>query len=242
MEAEAKSRIHPLVATAAIAVIVLCAVAVAAITGYLPGSSAQKSSEPAAAALTAVPPVPAPAAAPATPVAAAPAALEPTPAPRPKPAQAPVAKPSAPKAPVVAAAPAQSAPQVVPAAQPVPAAPPIAKAKPVCVDCGVVTGVSEVQVRGEGSGLGAVAGGVAGAVVGNQVGSGGTRTIARIAGAAGGAYAGHEIEKRSRTHKKFDVGVKLDDGSLRTVSYESPPTWRAGDRVRIVNGTLEPAN
>src|SRR5881392_184995 len=39
---EAKSRIHPLMATAAVGVILLCLVAVAAMTGYLPGSNAQK--------------------------------------------------------------------------------------------------------------------------------------------------------------------------------------------------------
>ncbi len=218
MEAQAKAKLHPLIATAAVAVIVLSAVGVAAITGYLPGTGAQKNApEPAAAALT--PPAQAvPAAAPApAPVAAAPA-------PKAKPAPAKVAQASAPKQqPAAAAAPAAPAPQ----------------AKAMCTDCGTVTGVSEVEVKGEGSGLGAVAGGVAGAVVGNQVGSGSTRTIARIAGAAGGAYAGHQIEKHARTHKKYDVGVKMEDGSLRTVTYDAPPTWRAGDRVRIVDGKLE---
>jgi len=114
-----------------------------------------------------------------------------------------------------------------------------APARAVCDNCGTVTGVSEVEVKGEGSGLGAVAGGVAGAVIGNQVGSGGTRTIARIAGAAGGAYAGHQVEKHVKTKKRYDVGVKMEDGSLRTISYDAPPTWRAGDQVRIVDGKLE---
>lgn len=205
MESEAKAKIHPLIATAAVAVIVLSVAGVAAITGYLPGTSAQKqAAEPPAAALTA------PAAAPAA-----------TPA-------APKARPAQPK--VAASSAAKQPPVVVAAAAPT---------KQLCTDCGTVTGVSEVEVKGEGSGLGAVAGGVAGAVVGNQVGSGGTRTIARIAGAAGGAYAGHQIEKHARTHKRYDVGVKMEDGSLRTVTYDAPPTWRAGDRVRIVNGTLE---
>lgn len=216
METQAKTRIHPLVATAAIAVIVLCAVAVAAITGYLPGSSAQKSTaEPVAAAT-------APAAAPAAPA----------PAPKAKPAQPRVAKAAPP------AQPAAPAPAKVASATQVAAAQP----KATCVNCGTVTGVSEVEVKGEGSGMGAVAGGVAGAILGNQVGSGGTRTVARVAGAAGGAYAGHEIEKRLKAGKKYDVGVKLDDGSARTVSYDERPTWRAGDRVRIVDGKIEPAN
>ena len=40
MEAQARTKLHPLVAGAAIAVIVAAGVAVAAITGYLPGSKA----------------------------------------------------------------------------------------------------------------------------------------------------------------------------------------------------------
>jgi outer membrane lipoprotein SlyB len=76
-------------------------------------------------------------------------------------------------------------------------------------------------------------------VIGNQIGSGGARTVARIAGAAGGAYAGHEIEKRARSHKRYDVAVRMEAGGERKVSFSSPPSWRAGDRVRIVDGKLE---
>lgn len=221
METQAKSKIHPLVATAAVAVIVLCAVAIAAITGHLPGTSAQKSTTEPAAAITAPTPTP-----------AAPAPVATAPAPKAKPAQPKVAQASPPKQhPTTVAAPAPRTTQVA-------AAPP----KAVCTNCGTVTGVSEVEVKGEGSGLGAVAGGVAGAVLGSQVGSGGTRTAAGVAGAAGGAYAGHQIEKHMKTKKKYDVGVKMEDGSLRTISFDAPPTWRAGDRVRVVDGKLELAN
>jgi outer membrane lipoprotein SlyB len=221
METQVKSKIHPLVATAAIAVIVLCAVAVAAITGYLPGTSAQKSAtEPVAAISTPAP----------TPAVPAPAAT--VPAPKATPAQPKVAQASPPKQqPAAVASPAPRATQAA-------AAPP----KSVCSNCGTVTGVSEVEVKGEGSGLGAVAGGVAGAVLGSQVGSGRGRTVAGVAGAAGGAYAGHQVEKHMKTRKKYDVGVKMEDGSLRTISFDSPPTWRAGDRVRVVDGKLELAN
>ncbi len=212
MDIQAKSKVHPLVATAAVAVIVLCAVAVAAITGYLPGSSAQKTATEPAAAITAPAPTPA------------------APEPKAKPAQPKVAQASPPKQ--------QPAAATAPRPTQVAAAPP----KAVCTNCGTVTGVSEVEVKGEGSGLGAVAGGVAGAVLGSQVGSGGTRTAAGVAGAAGGAYAGHQIEKHMKTKKKYDVGVKMEDGSLRTISFDAPPTWRAGDRVRVVDGKLELAN
>jgi len=220
MEAtEAKSRIHPLVAVASIAVIIFSAVGVAALTGYLPGSSAQKTPEqavsPAAPVAALSPQAPA--------VAPAPAAATPPSTP---PRQAKPVQRAEPRT-QVAAAPQSSRPA------------PVAQAPRACADCGSVIDVREVEVKGEGSGVGAVAGGVAGAVIGNQFGRGGTKTVARIAGAAGGAYAGHQIEKQVRTHKRYDVLVRMEAGGERTVSYESPPTWRAGDRVRIVDGRLE---
>ena len=46
MENEQKSRIHPLAAAAAVAVIVASAVGVAAMTGHLPGSNAESAAAP----------------------------------------------------------------------------------------------------------------------------------------------------------------------------------------------------
>lgn len=227
METQAKTRIHPLVAAASVAVIIFSAVGVAAITGYLPGSSAQKAADPLAAnPVAAVAPQP-PAAVPApAPVAvpapvAAPAPVEP---PAPRPVAKPVHKPAQTHAPRTQVA----------AATPTPA-----PAPQVCADCGTVADIREITVKGEGTGLGAVAGGVAGAVIGNQFGHGGGKTVARIAGAAGGAYAGHEIEKHARSQKRYDVVVRMAAGGDRTVSFSAPPSWRVGDRVRIVDGKLE---
>jgi len=114
-----------------------------------------------------------------------------------------------------------------------------APAKPHCANCGVVADVKEVEVKGDGSGLGAVAGGVVGAVVGNQFGHGTGNTVMTVAGAAGGALADNEIEKRAKTKKRYDVAVRMADGSMKTVSFEAEPTWRSGDHVRIENGTLQ---
>ncbi len=112
-------------------------------------------------------------------------------------------------------------------------------AKPaVCVDCGRIEAIQVVEQKGEGTGLGAVAGGVVGGVLGNQVGRGSGRKIATVAGVAGGAYAGHEIEKHAKTTKRYDVTVRMDTGALRSVSYDAEPGFRIGDKVKIVNGML----
>ena len=109
---------------------------------------------------------------------------------------------------------------------------------PVCANCGVVEAINVVDVKGDGSYIGMIGGGVAGAVLGNQVGSGTTKTIARVLGAAGGAYAGNEIEKRIKTTKHYEVVVRLNNGSSQMVSYPTAPAFTVGSRVRVENGTL----
>lgn len=242
----ASRRIHPLLAAAAAAVILACVTAVAAMTGFLPksqGSGSEYSTVPAAALTAPSQPapreplaLPAPAAKPAAPAVkrahshSAPAhnALARD--------RAPVREPSTP----VASSPEQAAPAERPvqvAAAPVP--PPAAA--PVPRNLGTVESVREISQAGEGSGLGAVAGGLLGAVLGHQIGGGNGQKVMAAAGAAGGAYAGHQIEKRTRGTKRWEITVRMeDDGTLRTISTDATPSWRSGDRVRIVSGTLQP--
>ncbi|HYM28592.1 MAG TPA: glycine zipper 2TM domain-containing protein [Steroidobacteraceae bacterium] len=110
-----------------------------------------------------------------------------------------------------------------------------------CANCGVIDAIHAVEVQGEASGLGAVAGGVAGAVVGSQFGHGTGRTLLTLGGAAGGAYAGNTIEKSVKKHTAWRVTVRLEDGTVRTLSQSAQPPFAVGDRVRIVNSTLERA-
>lgn len=100
-----------------------------------------------------------------------------------------------------------------------------------CSTCGVVESVRAVQVAGQGTGLGAVAGGVLGGVVGNQFGKGSGNTAMTVLGAVGGGYAGHQVEKRVRSHTAYQVHVRMSDGSLRTL--QSGTDWPVGARVRV---------
>ena len=107
-----------------------------------------------------------------------------------------------------------------------------------CAQCGEVESIRAVEVKGQASGIGAVAGGVTGAVVGSQFGHGGGRTALGVLGAAGGAYAGHEIEKNVRKSTSWRVTVRMDDGSVRTLSQSTQPLFAVGDKVKVVNGAL----
>lgn len=108
----------------------------------------------------------------------------------------------------------------------------------MCANCGVVEAVNVVEVKGPGSYLGIIAGGVAGAVLGSQVGKGSGKTAAQVLGAAGGAYAGREIEKNVRKSKVYEVVTRLEGGGTQTISYETDPGYKVGDRVRVEGGAL----
>ena len=105
-----------------------------------------------------------------------------------------------------------------------------------------IDAVREVKEPGQHTGLGPIAGGIAGAVLGDQVGGkGNTRKVLTVLGAAGGSYAGREIEKRARGTTHWEIDVRRDDGAYHTVRSETAPPFSAGQRVRIVDGRMQPA-
>ena len=118
---------------------------------------------------------------------------------------------------------------------------PVVAPKPTpvkCVDCGVIESTREIAVKGEGTGLGAAGGAVLGGLLGNQVGGGRGKDLATVVGAVGGVVAGNEIEKRAKSTKSYEVTVRLNDGSTRVVSEANVPLWRAGDHVKMVEGSI----
>jgi hypothetical protein len=82
---------------------------------------------------------------------------------------------------------------------------------PSCDVCGVVESIRPVQVKGEGSGAGAVGGAVVGA----------------------GAYPGHEIEKNMQNSVSYQISVRMNDGTTRTFYEPAQPALAAGQKVRI---------
>lgn len=114
-----------------------------------------------------------------------------------------------------------------------------APARVTCSTCGTVESVTAVELEGTGTGAGAIAGGVLGAVVGNQVGGGDGKTLATILGAVGGGMAGNTVEKRMKKVTQYDVTVRMDDGSHRTLRQSTLPA--VGSAVVVNGDTLQPA-
>lgn len=110
-----------------------------------------------------------------------------------------------------------------------------------CGTCGNVESVRTITSRAQGSGVGAAGGAILGGLLGNQLGGGHGRQLATVAGAVGGAVVGNQVEGNMKANRSYEIRVRLDDGSLRTFHQQSVPQWRAGDRVRVVKGALRSA-
>jgi outer membrane lipoprotein SlyB len=108
-----------------------------------------------------------------------------------------------------------------------------------CAECGVVQSVREIETKGEGSGVGAVGGAVVGGLLGHQVGGGRGQDVATVVGVVGGAVAGNEVEKRVKSGKSYEITVRLEDGSSRVVHEATAPSWRTGDRVKVIGGVIQ---
>jgi len=124
--------------------------------------------------------------------------------------------------------------------EPYPANPNVAGARNAYPVLGVVQSIEPVRSRDNGVGLGTVAGALVGGVLGNQVGAGRGNAVATVAGVAGGAYVGHELETRQEnTISEYRITVRMDDGSYQGVTQRADRNFRVGDRVRFENGDLQ---
>ena len=164
---QTSNRIHPLMAGAAVSVMLVSLLGVAAIAGILPNSHGTDAEAARIAAQT--------------------AAVAPVSAPVQQAAAAPVEEREVVKRKTAVhhvqhqAAPSHARPAQLAQAQQYSPAPAYQQAAPVAHNSPV------------GIGVGAVVGGL----LGNQVGGGNGRTLATIAGAVGGGYVGNEIAKRN---------------------------------------------
>ncbi|REE24192.1 glycine zipper 2TM protein [Paraburkholderia sp. BL27I4N3] len=218
-----RSRIHPLVAGAAVAVILASATGIAAMTGLLPTSHAV--TEPALPVTAAAAPLAS------TPVAAPQAAPVQQTAQQTAPARPPVHHPHR-ATPVAAPNSANNQGYQAPydAAAP----------RPVAADpyAGEVVAINTVQAPEPTTGLGALGGAVAGGLVGNQIGGGRGKILTTIAGAVGGGLAGNGIEHAVRKQTTYQVQVRMQDGSYRNFSYPTQPAVQIGQRVHVSGDSL----
>jgi outer membrane lipoprotein SlyB len=203
-------RTHPLVIVAAGTVTLFSAVGIGAVMGWIPTSVGKQGD---AANVAQAPEQPE-----AQPEAAKPSEHKAHPAPKPlarsePPRQLPRAEVAPPPGPVVVAA--------------------------VCRECAVIEAVRTVEKAGQASGVGAVGGAVVGGILGHQMGSGRGKDLATILGALGGGLGGNQIEKTVKKETDYQIVVRYDDGSRGTFTQSTPPSWRKGDKVKVINGVIQ---
>lgn len=114
-----------------------------------------------------------------------------------------------------------------------------ASASAQCQNCGTVVSTRTYQRAAESaSGVGAAGGAVVGGLLGNQIGSGRGRTLATIAGAVGGGYAGNRVERNMHPVTYTEVRVKMANGGHRSFTEQGRPRFANGDHVRVQQGRL----
>jgi len=220
METPAVRQTHPFVIMAAVALTMFSLVGIGAVLGWIPtsigGGVKPAATEPVMPVADAAGPAPA-TAEPAEPKQAVKQA---------KPRRKAVAR----SEPPLQVAQAEPAPAVIPSPPPVAAIP--------CRECAVIDEIREIEKDGEAKGGGAIAGSVVGGVLGHRFGSGRGNDIATVLGAVGGAVAGHQIEKNANKTKEYQIFVRYEDGSRGLFTQGTPPSWRPGDKVKIVDGVI----
>lgn len=110
-------------------------------------------------------------------------------------------------------------------------------ARASCESCGVVEIVRIVEPRRGGS-AGATEdrlspeGGLSESVLGYRMGGGGGEGFVLLLGAMAGA------SPATRARHVYEVDVRMEDGAVRTFRQLLEPSWRLGDRVRVIQGRI----
>jgi outer membrane lipoprotein SlyB len=217
-----RSRIHPLIAAAAVAVVLVSGTGIAAMTGLLPTSRAVTAPPPeqvASSALTGA----------SMPVAAVNPAIAQGSTQR--------AEPSVPRVPhhhIARPAPSSVNENAYGNGSPT-------RQAAIDPSAGEIVAINTVQTPEQTTGVGAVGGAIAGGLLGNQVGGGRGRVLTTIAGAVGGGLAGNGIEHAVRKNTTYQVQVRMQDGSYRNFSYPAQPGFQIGEHVRVVGDSLSAA-
>ena len=211
MEAQAARQTHPLLIIAAIAITLFSLVGIGAVLGWIPTSVGNPGAASAPVALAPEQP------------AAQPEEAKPERKPTAKPKPKPLAK---------------SEPLHEPARAAVPPPPPVVVAA-ICRECAVIEEVREVEKAAQASGAGAVGGAVVGGVIGHQMGGGRGKDLATVLGVIGGGLAGNAIEKNAKKTVEYQIVVRYEDGTKGLFTQATPPSWRPGDKVKVINGVIE---
>jgi len=102
------------------------------------------------------------------------------------------------------------------------------------VDEGKVSGIKDVKIEGERTGLGRIGGGYVGYEVGRYAVNGRATDVAGAVGAVAGAVAGGATEELITRENGFEITVDLDKGASIAVVQAADQEFQVGERVKIL--------
>jgi uncharacterized protein YcfJ len=109
-------------------------------------------------------------------------------------------------------------------------------------ECGDVTVEKQRPVKDEERIAGSAIGAVIGGVLGHQVGGGNGKTLATVAGAAAGGYAGNRVQKNLQDKDTYAATERrcrtVEDAHPKVVGYDV--RYRLGDTVDVVRTKQRP--
>lgn len=102
------------------------------------------------------------------------------------------------------------------------------------VKTGMVESVRQVKLEGTKSQIGTVAGGAVGGIAGSSIGHDKGSAVGAIIGAVVGGIAGAAAEEGFTRKDALEITVKLDGGGLVAIVQEADDTFKAGEKVRLI--------
>ena len=102
------------------------------------------------------------------------------------------------------------------------------------VKTGVVESVRQVKLEGTKSPIGTVAGGAVGGIAGSSIGHGRGSAVGAVIGAVVGGIAGSAAEEGFTRKDALEITVKVDGGGLVAIVQEADDTFKAGEKVRLI--------
>ena len=104
-------------------------------------------------------------------------------------------------------------------------------------DLGTIVSMRKIQIKPDPKdlGAGALLGGAGGALLGSAFGGGNAKYLTAAVGGVAGGVAGNAIQNRSVDG--FEYSVKLENGSVVTVTQGVEPRLSVGQTVRVINST-----
>jgi len=104
------------------------------------------------------------------------------------------------------------------------------------VQMGVVEGARRIKIEGTKSDIGTGAGALIGGLAGSSAGHGKGSSIGAVVGAVAGGVVGAAMEEGITRENGMEITIRLENGRIISVVQGGNEEFKAGDKVRVLQG------